>query len=160
MEHYLRQQQSQTLQAHARQHQAPPLQQNEAKENKYVMPYEAKETITMEEFKNYVKRWFDTDNYVKRAQQIIKEKRKEKNQLSEVIMKFMNKYNIEDLNTKEGRIRCKNVYVKAPVSKDVVKQCISDYFPNDEGKKEEIIHKIYENREKVEKKTLRRLKIS
>lgn len=160
MEHYLRQQQSQTLQAHARQNQAPPLQQNEAKENKYVMPYEAKETITMEEFKNYVKRWFDTDNYVKRAQQIIKEKRKEKNQLSEVIMKFMNKYNIEDLNTKEGRIRCKNVYVKAPVSKDVVKQCISDYFPNDEGKKEEIIHKIYENREKVEKKTLRRLKIS
>lgn len=162
MEHYLRQQQAHTLQSHARQQQVvqqqAPTQQSDA--NQLVMPYEAKETITMEEFKNCVKKWFDTDNYVKRAQQIIKEKRKEKNQLSEVIMKFMNKYNIEDLNTKEGRIRCKNVYVKAPVSKDVVKQCISDFFPNDEGKKEEIIHKIYENREKVEKKTLRRLKIS
>jgi hypothetical protein len=126
----------------------------------YVVPFEQRDTISMDEFKSYVKRWFDTDNYVKRAQQIIKEKRKEKNQLSEVIMKFMCKYNIEDLNTKEGRIRCKNVYVKAPVSKDVVKQCISDYFPHDEEKKEEIIHKIYDNREKVEKTTLRRLKIS
>lgn len=125
----------------------------------YVVPYDQKESITMEDFKNYVKKWFDSDNYIKRAQQIIKEKRKEKNQLSEVIMKFMCKYNIEDLNTKEGRIRCKNVYVKAPVNKDVVKQCISDYVP-DEEKKQEIIHKIYDSREKVEKTTLRRLRIS
>jgi len=118
------------------------------------------ENISLEEFKNYVKKWFELDNYIKRAQEVVKTKKAEKIALSEVIMKFMCKYNIEDLNTKEGRIRCKASYVKAPVNKEVVKQRINDYFAHDETKKEEILQKIYDDRERVEKKTLRRLKIS
>lgn len=118
------------------------------------------ENISLEEFKNYVKKWFELDNYVKRAQDVIKMKKAERNALSNVIMKFMSKYNIEDLNTKEGRIRCKATYVKSPVNKEVIKQRITDYFANDETKKEEILQKIYDERERVEKTTLRRLKIS
>lgn len=118
------------------------------------------DNVSMEEFKQIVKKWFEIDNYVKRAQDLIKEKRAEKTKLSEVIVKFMCKYDIEDLNTKEGRIRCKNVSVKAPVSKQIVKQRIADYFGQDQEKQTEILQKIYEPGEKVEKVTLRRLKIS
>lgn len=118
------------------------------------------DNVSMEEFKQVVKKWFEIDNYIKRVQEVIKEKRTEKNKLSDLIVKFMCKYDIEDLNTKEGRIRCKNVSVKAPVSKQVVKQRIADYFGQDQDKKTEILQKIYEEGEKVEKVTLRRLKIS
>lgn len=118
------------------------------------------DNISMDEFKMYVKKWFELDNYLKRALDVLKEKKNEKQRISEVIMKFMCKYNIEDLNTKEGRIRCKQSHVKAPVSKQIIKQRVNDYFSNDDNKKEELLQKIFEDRDVVEKTTLRRLKIS
>jgi hypothetical protein len=125
---------------------------------RYEVPDE--NNITLEEFKEYVKKWIELDNTIKRAQEAIKERKQARDKLSMLISKFMCKYDIEDLNTKEGRIRCKVMQVKAPVSQKVVKQKIIDYFQNDENKKEEIISKIYNERETVQKVSLRRLKIS
>jgi hypothetical protein len=118
------------------------------------------DTITLDEFKNYVRKWLELDNFVKKAQEVVKEKKKARDEFSKVITKFMCKYNIEDLNTKEGRIRCKVGYVKAPVNQKLIKQRISDYFSNEEEKKQEILSKIYDERNTAEKVTLRRLKIS
>lgn len=118
------------------------------------------DNISMDDFKSFVRKWFELDNYIKKLQEVIKEKRSEKIQISEVIMRFMCKHNIEDLNTKEGRIRCKSTQVKAPVSKNVVKQRLSDIFAHDEERKQEVLQKIYDERETKEKVTLRRLKIS
>jgi hypothetical protein len=125
---------------------------------RYEVPDE--NNITLEEFKEYVKKWIELDNTIKRAQEAIKERKQARDKLSMLISKFMCKYDIEDLNTKEGRIRCKVMQVKAPVSQKVVKQKIIDYFQNDDNKKEEIISKIYDERETVQKVSLRRLKIS
>lgn len=116
--------------------------------------------LTLEQFKNFVKKWLEYDNYIKKAQELIREKRQARDKLSQVITKFMCKYNIEDLNTKEGRIRCKTTYVKAPVNHKVVKERISDYFKGNENQKQDILTKIYDEREKQEKVSLRRLKIS
>ena len=118
------------------------------------------ENITLDEFKNYVRKWLELDNFVKKAQDVVKEKKKARDEFSKVITKFMCKYNIEDLNTKEGRIRCKVGYVKTPVNQKLIKQRISDYFGVEESKKQEILSKIYSEREIAEKVTLRRLKIS
>ena len=120
--------------------------------------YKDPNTISMDDFKMLVKKWFELDNYIKRAQDVIKEKRNEKNQISQVIMSFMCKYNIEDLNTKEGRIRCKSMQVKTPINKEFIKQQLTNYVAD--AKRDEVIQKIYEEREKVEKTTLRRLRIS
>lgn len=118
------------------------------------------ENISLEEFKNYVKKWLECDNFIKRARDAIKERKKMQDKLAGIITKYMCKYNIEDLNTKEGRIRCKTLVVKTPVSQKLVKQRITDYFKNNESQRDDILHKIYEDREKVEKVSLRRLKIS
>ena len=128
-----------------------------------LVPYSAAtipESISLEEFKNYVKKWLEFDNFIKKAKGVIKEKQKQRDELSKVITKFMCKYNIEDLNTKEGRIRCKTSVVKAPVSQKVVKQKISDYFKDNDEKRVDILTKIYEEREPMEKVSLRRLKIT
>ena len=118
------------------------------------------ENVSLEEFKEYVRKWIELDNNIKKAQEVIKERKKVRDKLSLVISGFMCKYDIEDLNTKEGRIRCKVTTVKAPVNQKTVKQKITDYFSFDESKKAEILNKIYEEREKVEKVSLRRLRIS
>lgn len=118
------------------------------------------ENITLEEFRTYVKKYLELDNYIKKAREIVREKRKQKDKLSEVISKFMIKFNIEDLKTKDGCIRCKVGYVKAPVNQKAIKEKITDYFKNNENECKEVIHKVFEEREKVEKVSLRRLKIS
>jgi len=125
-----------------------------------VVPVNDQENITLEEFKGFVRKWLELDNFLKKAQETIREKRKLRDQLSQTIVKFMCKYNIEDLNTKEGRIRCKVGYVKTPVNQKVVKQRLTDYFGDKEQEKNEIISKIYDEREVNEKVSLRRLKVT
>jgi hypothetical protein len=74
----------------------------------------------------------------------------------------MFKYNIEDLNTKDGvKIRCKVSNIKKPINKTFIKDKISEIFSEDEKKREEVIKKIYEEeRGVIQKVGLRRLKIS
>lgn len=128
--------------------------------NGALVPAANEDNISLEEFREYVRKWLDLDNNIKKAQEVIRERKKVRDKLSMVISGFMCKYNIEDLNTKEGRIRCKISTVRSPVNQKVIKQKITDYFSNDENRKEEILSKIYEERDKVEKVSLRRLKIT
>lgn len=153
---YLSQQQSNQNQPHA-----TPSVISENNENALVLYNDiVPENLSLDEFKVYVKKWFEYDNFIKKAKELIKEKRQARDKLSTVISKFMCKYELEDINTKDGRIRCKTTTVKAPVSQKVVKEKISDYFKGNENQKNDILHKIYDDREQVEKVSLRRLKIT
>lgn len=124
-----------------------------------VLAQPSTDSISLEEFKNYVRKWLEIDNFIKKAQDVIKEKKKSRDDIAQLITRFMCKYNIEDLNTKEGRIRCKVNHVKAPINQKLIKQRINEYIDN-EDKKQELLSKIYEEREVSEKVSLRRLKIT
>lgn len=112
--------------------------------------------ITLEDFKNYVKKWLEVDAYLKKAMELVKEKKKQRNKLAELITRFMCKYNIEDLNTKEGRIRCKTSYIREPVTQKVIKAKMTELLPE----RKDIVTKIYEERPKHERLSLKRLKIT
>lgn len=121
---------------------------------------ELPDNISIEDFTILVQKWIELDNWIKKSQDIMKEKRKQKDKLKEVITHYMSKYNIEDLNTSEGKIRCKVQYVKSGVNQKVVKNKIVEFMQNDEEQCNALITKIFNDREKVEKKSLRRIKIS
>jgi hypothetical protein len=117
--------------------------------------------ITLDQFKELVKKWFELDNFIKKGQETLREKKRARTKLGDVIQNFMQKYDIEDLNTKEGRIRCKTRKVKQPISASSIKQKITDLFAHDTNTKDMVLTKIYnEERPMVEKVSLRRLKIS
>lgn len=118
------------------------------------------ENISIEDFSNLVKKWIELDNWIKKSQEIAKQKRKQKDKLSEVITHYMTRYNIEDLNTSEGKIRCKVRYVKSGVNQKVVKEKITELLKDDEEQCNTLITKIFNDREKVEKVSLRRIKIT
>ena len=153
VENYLKQQ-------HSSFETASTLSETESQAGGSLVVYKEAENISLDEFKSYVKKWLELDNFVKRAKEAIKEKKKAQDKLSQIITNFMCKYDIEDLNTKDGRIRCKTQTVKAPVSQKVIKQKITDYFKDNENDKQEFFKKVYEERETVEKVSLRRLRIS
>lgn len=151
LENYLRQQQAAQVQA------PPPA----ATQGAMVLVDEPSENITLEQFKELVRRWIEMDNNIKKVQETVRDMRKGREKLAAIIQKFMCKYNIEDLNTKEGKIRCRVQTVKPKVSQTEVKQRLNDLFSHDEKKKEEVLKKIYTTEKPVvEKVSLRRLKIS
>ena len=112
----------------------------------------------LEEFKDNVQAWMDLDNQLKRLEAASKQRKTKKKELNEKILDFMAKYNIEDLNTKQGVIRYKKVFVKEPLSQKVIKERLSDLFKDDQTNYEKI-EKIFTDRGKVEKQSLRRVKL-
>ena len=161
LDNYLKQQHHQSVQTPTPSVVSEAVRMHDDTPTNMLVPYDGNpENISLADFKNFVKKWLEYDNFIKKARDLIKEKKKQRDELTQVITKFMCKYNIEDLNTKEGRIRCKTAVVKAPVSQKVVKQRITDYFKDNQNQCEEVLHKIYEEREQVEKVSLRRLKIT
>jgi hypothetical protein len=121
---------------------------------------ELPDNITIEEFTNIAKKWIEMDNWLKKYQEMAKQKRKQKDKLTQVITHYMTKYNIEDLNTTEGKICCKVRQVKSGVNQKVVKQKITEIFKDNEETCNAIISRIFEDRDKVEKVSLRRIKIT
>jgi Family of unknown function (DUF5760) len=121
---------------------------------------ELPDNISIDDFTNLVQKWIELDNWIKKSQEIAKQKRKSKDKLGEVITHYMTKFNIEDLNTSEGKIRCKVRYVKSGVNQKVVKEKIAELLKDNEETCNTLITKIFEEREKVEKVSLRRIKIT
>ena len=104
----------------------------------------------LEEFKDNVKQWLELDNQLKRLAAASKERRKKKNDINLKILEFMGKFNIEDLNTKDGIIRYKKTFVKEPLSQKTIKTKLEELFKDDQENFEKIA-KIFTDREKLKK---------
>lgn len=111
----------------------------------------------LEEFKNFVKTWIEVDNSIKKLQQAVRERNAIKKQITEKITSFMGKFNIEDLNTKEGKLRYRVTQVKVTPRPTTIKTKLLEYFSPDTSA-EELTRKVFESDQIVEKHSLRRFK--
>ena len=157
MEQYLRQQQTQF---------APKPAPSEAGSSVYggrkieQALVETPDNLSLEEFKHQVKMWIEIDNQIKHINQTIKEKKTIQKHLTEKILGFMSRYNIEDLNTKDGKLRYKITHTKPTVKKNEIKDKLLNYFEHDKDMGKKVVSAVFEPDEtaKVEKVSLRRLK--
>ena len=116
------------------------------------------DNMLLNEFKNDVRTWMELDNSIRRLQAAIKDRRAAKKLLSDRILQFMSRYNIEDLNTKDGNLRYKVTYVRTPLSQHAIKDRISTYFSANAQVAQEVQGAVFGNRERTERPCLRRLK--
>ena len=114
---------------------------------------------TLDKFKELVNLYIQTDDLKKRLQDALKEQNVKVRKLSQSILMFMAKYNVEDLKASDGvRLRYKKRVVKEPLSAKTIKERIENRFEELKDKsKEEIEKEIFERKE-IEKVTLKRLK--
>ena len=115
--------------------------------------------LMLEEFKKNVQTWMTQDNQLKRLAAASKGLKNKNKQLYEKILDFMARHNIEDLNTKEGVIRYKKTFVKESLTQKMIKEKLNDIFKDNEDNLVKV-NEIFNNREKVEKTSLRRLKLT
>lgn len=113
----------------------------------------------LEDFKNKVKIWIKLDNEIKELNNKIKVLDNERKQrkkymmnLTPHILSYMNTNEIEELNSRDGKIQYKCSMIKPPLSQRDVKSKLYNAFPE----QHEELNKIFTAREKIQKVSLRR----
>ena len=107
-------------------------------------------------FKEKVQRWLNVDSQILQLETQIKELKKVRNkELEPEITTFMTKYNVTDLNTGEGKLRCKEKKTKQALNKDNIRLNLSKYLESD--KVDMAINDMWINRK--EKVTYQLLKL-
>jgi len=98
-------------------------------------------------FKQTVKTWLQLDNQVRQLQQVTKLKKKERDELKGSILGFMEKHNVEDLNTGDGKLKYVNKLSKpSTVNKKNLENQLVNYF-QDINKAKEVTKYVMENLE-------------
>ena len=113
-----------------------------------------------QEFKNKLKmatkEYLELDNQIKTLQKAIKERKKKKDQLSQLILGAMKNNEIQQMNlNQEKLVYCVSQY-KTPMNKDYLNNVLNNYFSNEKQAQSVLTH-IIENRGRVEKVRLKRV---
>ena len=102
-----------------------------------------------------VREYLDIDDQIAALNKAIRERRKLKTKLSENILGVMKQFELNDMNTKNGKLIYSVSKVKQPLNKDNIIKGLNNYF-NDETKAKEATAVVYSSRQVVEKVKLRR----
>jgi hypothetical protein len=112
------------------------------------------DTVELEEFKNQVRIWMELNSSIKQLQQLARERRLFKKQLTDKILEFMHKYNIDDLTTKEGRLLCKSSYVKTPLPLAIIRKRVECVLTEEVPEKALTIASSVFNRDRAQRTSL------
>jgi hypothetical protein len=113
-------------------------------------------TEEMDIFKNLVNDWFKFDDAIRKLKIAIRERKTLQQVLNNKIQDFMFKYNYNDLNTQNGRLKTNVKNVQKPVNIKEVREIINN---NKNLTGEELLNMIFnnENRPVVVKKSIKRI---
>jgi len=108
-----------------------------------------------DKLKSDVKEYLEIDDQIKAINKALKERRDKKKLLSESILENMKKFEIDFMNTKNGKLTYAESKRKEPLNKKNLITGLNNYFNNDE-KSKRVSKVVLESRKDVVKVTLRR----
>jgi len=110
----------------------------------------------LDTFKNLVNEWFKYDDVIRKLVVALKERKTLQKALNSKIEDFMFKYNYNDLNTQNGRIKATKRETHKPINLKEIKDIIEN---NKDLKGDELLAKIFnkEDRPLIMKKTIKRI---
>ena len=98
-------------------------------------------------FKEKVSRWLHVDTQIQDLQNQIKELKKVRDkELEPEITKFMTSYNVSDLNTENGKLRCHERKTKKGLNKNNIRENLSKFL-TDTDKLDNAMNSILNERE-------------
>lgn len=107
------------------------------------------------EFKDNIRQWIKLDDDLITLTNAMKDIKKKKNELSDIILKFMENNNLKHLNTNDGKIQYTKTSINKALNKNLLLEKLSIYL-KDDNKGNSAVDFIFDNREKTEKVTLKR----
>jgi len=108
-------------------------------------------------FKVNVKEWLEADERIKLLEKEVRELKINRNKkLEPKITGFMRSFNISDLNTDVGKLRCNERNTKVSVSKKYIQESLQKILSQEQAG--HAMDEIYLNRQVITKYTLSRVK--
>ena len=108
-------------------------------------------------FKVNVKEWLESDERIKLLEKEVRELKINRNKkLEPKITGFMRSFNISDLNTDVGKLRCNERNTKVSVSKKYIQESLQKILSQEQTG--HAMDEIYLNRQVITKYTLSRVK--
>ena len=109
-------------------------------------------------FKEKVQRWLNVDSQICELEKQIRELKKVRNkELEPEITKFMTTYNVSDLNTENGKLRCQERKTKKGLNKNNIRENLSKYLTEQE-KLDQAMDDLWANREITVSYKLKKIK--
>jgi len=110
----------------------------------------------LETFKNLVSEWFKYDDIIRKLIIALKERKNHQRALNNKIEDFMFKYNYNDLNTQNGRLKAVERKTHKPINIREIKEILEQ---NKDLKGEELLSKIFnkDDRPITTKKMIKRI---
>lgn len=109
-------------------------------------------------FKEDVTEWLGLDDDLKTLREAVKQRNDKKKKLAPSILGFMKVNGIENLETKTGgKLKYRKSQVKKPLNQKEIKNKLCEFF-NNIKRGEQAANYILENREKVDKVALSRIR--
>lgn len=110
----------------------------------------------LETFKNLVSEWFKYDDIIRKLIIALKERKNHQRVLNNKIEDFMFKYNYNDLNTQNGRLKAVERKTHKPINIREIKEILEQ---NKDLKGEELLSKIFnkDDRPITTKKMIKRI---
>ena len=109
-------------------------------------------------FKEKVKHWLAIDKQVSDLESQIKDIKKVKKELMPQITKFMVQYNISDLNTENGKLKCSERKTKSTLNKNYIRIELEKALGENSDKIDSCMDNILNNREVKIVHVLRKVK--
>jgi hypothetical protein len=111
-------------------------------------------------FKEKVQRFLHVDNQISELEKNLRELKKVRNkELEPEITQFMTKYNVIDLNTENGKLRCQEKKTKQGINKHNIRQNLTKYF-SEQDKLDEAISTIWDQRDIKTTYKLKKMKVT
>ena len=121
-------------------------------------PFEKIHESEIQFFKEKVSRWLNVDHQIMDLEAKIRELKKVRNkELEPEITNFMTTYNVRDLNTGNGRLRCQEIKTKKSINKDHIGENLSKFI-SDTNKVDSAIDGIWNDRQIIVKHKLKKVK--
>ena len=96
---------------------------------------------------DHIKQWVLTDNQMKLYQEKVKDLRDQRNLLSEDILEFAKKNNLDNatIQISDGKLKFQTIKINEPLTFKFIKQCLEDCFESSK-QVEQLITYIKEKR--------------
>lgn len=94
--------------------------------------------------------YLEINNDITNLNNKMKDLRTKKNKITDVIIKFMKKQNLNDLNYKENIFLCKNNKSYSTISQKLLKESLNKYFNDNKNEADRLLKFILNNRSVAE----------
>ena len=103
--------------------------------------------MNKEELIENIKAWMKIENELKQLKKEENDRKKKKESISKRLMEIMNENDIDEFNTKTGKIVYSKKNVKKPISKKILLEILTKYTQGNVSQANEITEFINDNRE-------------